>query len=93
MGTAYPLAESDLEQIWLYTFRTWSPEQADSYVADIATALGDLASGKRKERPVDIRDGYFRHAIGAHLVFYRHAGAAIEIVRILHQRMDADRHL
>ena len=25
-----PLAEADLEDIWLYTFRNWSMEQADS---------------------------------------------------------------
>ncbi len=26
-----PLAEADLEEIWFYTFRHWSIEQADSY--------------------------------------------------------------
>jgi plasmid stabilization system protein ParE len=26
-----PLAEADLEDIWLYTFQTWSSEQADHY--------------------------------------------------------------
>ena len=41
----------------------------------------------------DIRTGYRRYAEGSHTIFYREAGGGIEIVRILHGRMDPDRHL
>ncbi|SBW04135.1 hypothetical protein KL86DPRO_20264 [uncultured delta proteobacterium] len=34
-----PLAEADLEEIWLYTFRQWSLEQADDYSGNIITAI------------------------------------------------------
>ena len=30
-----PLAEIDLEDIWLYTFQNWSLAQADSYHRDL----------------------------------------------------------
>jgi toxin ParE1/3/4 len=88
-----PLAETDLEGIWLYTFRTWSIEQADSYHVGLVAAFEGLAAGHKTGRPVDIRDGYFKYAVGAHLVFYRVSDLNIDVIRVLHQRMDANRHL
>jgi len=89
----YPLAQTDLEDIWSYTASRWSVEQAASYHASIVVAFDDLATGRRHGRPSDIRAGYFRFAIGSHLIFYRRAEAGIDVVRILHQRMDASQHL
>ena len=88
-----PLAEADLEEIWLYTFRTWSVEQADSCHGSIVAAFEGLAAGRKKGRPVDIREGYFKYVVGSHLVFYRLGGAGVEVIRILHQKMDVSRHL
>jgi toxin ParE1/3/4 len=88
-----PLAETDLEDIWLYTFRTWSIEQADSYHAGLVAAFEGLAAGQKTGRAVDIRDGYFKYAVGSHLVFYRVSDLDIHVIRVLHQRMDANRHL
>lgn len=89
----YPLAEADLEDIWSYTVSRWSSEQAESYHAGIVTAFEGLAAGSKQGRPSDIREGYFMYAVGSHLVFYRCSEAGIDIVRILHQRMDVTRHL
>lgn len=37
-----------------------------------------------------IRSGYRRFAVGSHLIFFRHReDSQIEIVRVLHRRMDA----
>ncbi len=88
-----PLAEDDLENIWLYTFKNWSMEQADLYIRDIIENLEDLAAGRKTGRAVDICDGYFKHAVGAHFVFYRVTGSVLDIVRVLHPRMDVGRHL
>ncbi len=88
-----PLARADLEDIWLYTFERWSPEQADRYHKDIIAAIESLADGSVTGRTVDIRDGYFKHAVGSHLLFYRITDNGLEIVRVLHQRMDVGRHL
>jgi toxin ParE1/3/4 len=42
----------------------------------------------------EIRFGYRKMIIGRHLIFYRQpSGDAIEIVRILHGRMDIETHL
>lgn len=88
-----PRAESDLEEIWLYTFKNWSPEQADSSHNAIVDAFENRAAGRKTGRSIDIREGYFKFPAGAHLVFYRFAETGLVVVRILHQRMDVNRHL
>ncbi len=88
-----PLAVSDLENIWLYTFEQWSREQADRYYRDLLEAIEALARGARTGRLVDIREGYLKYAVGQHFVFYRLSTTTLDVVRILHRRMDVDRHL
>ena len=88
-----PLAEADLEEIWLYTFKHWSLEQADTYHNLIVAAFAELAAGTKTGRRVEVREGYFKYAVGAHFVYYRQSDAALTIVRVLHQRMDSQRHL
>lgn len=88
-----PLAEADLEDIWLYTYKHWSLAQADQYHRVLVGAIESLAKGIKTGRKTDIRPGYFRYSAGQHLIFYRQADAGLDIIRILHQRMDIDRHL
>ena len=90
-----PLAERDLEGIWFYTFENWSAEQADHYHNQIMAAIEGLADGSRQGRPIDdIRPGYRKLAVRSHFLFYRITDTGlIDIVRILHQRMDVSAHL
>lgn len=88
-----PLARADLEDIYAYTLKTWSSAQAVRYHNDIVMTFNDLASGRKSGRLVDIRDGYFKYAVGSHMVFFRHVDHGIDIMRILHQAMDVGRHL
>lgn len=82
-----------MEDIWLYTFRNWSREQADSYHHDLVAAFQGLAAGVKTGRSVDVREGYFKYAVGSHFVFYRLSDSSLDVIRVLHQRMDAKRHL
>ncbi len=88
-------ARRDLSGIWTYSAKRWDEAQADRYVRQFADSFDGLARGTLKGRNAkDIRTGYFKLAVGSHLVFYRMGAAGvIEVVRILHQRMDIDRHL
>jgi toxin ParE1/3/4 len=88
-----PIAEADLEDIWLYTFRSWSAEQADAYHRDLVTAFGDLATGRKIGRTADIREGYFKYLSGSHVIYFRQAKHGIDVIRVLHVRMDVNRHL
>ncbi|WP_307777811.1 MULTISPECIES: type II toxin-antitoxin system RelE/ParE family toxin [Rhizobium] len=44
-------------------------------------------------RATDIRDGYFKYAVGSHVIYYLLRDGEVAIIRILHRRMDVGRHL
>jgi toxin ParE1/3/4 len=90
-----PRARHDLSEIWDYSAVQWGATQADRYIRLITSACAALADGRTKGRSAQaIRPGYFRQTVGSHVLFYRaRKRGGIEIVRILHQRMDVERHL
>ncbi|MBV7441259.1 type II toxin-antitoxin system RelE/ParE family toxin [Weeksellaceae bacterium TAE3-ERU29] len=87
-------AYKDLENIWVYTFRNWSAKQADYYLNLIMEEIEYISenpeSGKNYNK---IRKGYYRSTIKSHFIFYRINENFIEIIRILHRRMDIDTRL
>lgn len=90
-----PAARVDVEQIWDYTCDRWDDKQAEKYVREIQRAIDRVVDSPEIGRACDeVRPGYRKHAVGAHTLYYRIAGVdVIDVVRILHQRMDVDRHL
>ena len=88
-----PLAEADLEEIWIYTFRQWSLEQADEYHRGIMAAIEDLAAGSKIWQRTGIREGYWKYKVGMHVVYFRSSDEYLDVIRILHGRMDVDAHL
>lgn len=53
-----------------------------------------LAENPQRGRARDeVRGGYNSYSFGSHVVFYKIFSGHIEVVRILHQRMDFDSHL
>ena len=89
-----PLAADDLKKIWRYTFQKWGEAQADRYLEQLDIGLGRLAEnpklGKSQET---IRAGYRSIQVNRHVAYYRILGQRIEIVRVLHERMDPWHHL
>jgi toxin ParE1/3/4 len=84
-----PAAKADLASIWQYTTGRWNIEQADRYLLEINTACKALAKGQRTGRSIDkARSGYKKLSVGSHFVVYRTVDNSIDVVRILHQRMD-----
>lgn len=88
-----PMAEADLEDIWIYTAREWSVDQAETYTNDIINMFEDIAAGRRYGRPVSVRAGYLKMLVGRHAIYFQAPGEVIAIIRILHQSMDVERHL
>jgi toxin ParE1/3/4 len=82
-------ARDDLLRIWLYTAEVWGVEQADRYLDQLEAGFDRL-----RENPFlgadysVVRAGYRRLAVERHRVFYFVSGKRIEIVRVLHDRMD-----
>ncbi|MGN7613177.1 type II toxin-antitoxin system RelE/ParE family toxin [Magnetococcales bacterium HHB-1] len=89
-----PKARGDMEAVWLYSLVEWGVEQADRYTDDLTVAFELLAenpkSGTNSEH---IRAGYRRYFVLQHVIYYRETVYGIEVIRILHNRMLATRHL
>ena len=88
-----PLAELDLEEIWLYTFNRWSMEQADTYHRNLVAAFEALAIGWKQGRPADVLPGFQKYLCGSHVIYFMDYPNHLDVIRILHQRQDAERHL
>ncbi len=89
-------AEKDLANIWRYTVDAWSREQADKYVRGILEACTDISNAPAfLGRTYDhVRSGYRKYPFGKHIIFYQIQTSGMVLVsRILHERMDFDRHL
>tara|TARA_R110002073_G_C9152275_1_gene553695 strand:+ start:254 stop:556 length:303 start_codon:yes stop_codon:yes gene_type:complete len=88
-------ATNDLNDIWIYTLRKWSKDQADRYynliIEEIEFVADNFMTGKSVEQT---RKGYRVTKIKSHLIFYKKAeDGIVEIIRILHQRMDIKKRL
>jgi len=89
-----PAAERDLEAIWIYTFQRWGVEQANRYIDILTEAFARLSQSPLAAPPCDqIRPGYRRRSVERHVIYVRITAYGIAIVRVLHDRMDALRHL
>ena len=88
-------AVKDLEDIWAYTYEKWSVEQADRYYNLIIDEIEYLTSNPLAGKSMDhIKEGYRASKVKSHLVFYKISGdKPLEIVRILHQRMDVENRM
>lgn len=88
-------AISDLEKIWLYTYKKWSKEQADRYHHLIIDEIEYIAEHFDQCRSMDyVRSGYRMSKVKSHLIFAKLSkNGKIEIVRILHQNMDIENRL
>jgi len=88
-------AIDDLNDIWSYTFHKCSKDQADRYydliIGEIEFIADNFMTGKSAEQT---RKNYRITKVKSHLIFYRIAeNGIVEIVRILHQRMDIKKRL
>ena len=87
-------ARADLQEIWRYSADRWGNSQADRYVLGLHRAIETVANDPDRARSCDhIRAGYRKYSAAAHVLFFRSITDGIEVVRILHQRMDFERHL
>ena len=84
-------AVQDLDSIWDYTLKMWSEKKADEYYSALVETFAAIAKSPchLDKEYVEIHTGLYRRSCHEHLVFYRLVeNDDIEIVRILHERMD-----
>jgi toxin ParE1/3/4 len=89
-----PLAQADLDDIWTYAVTQWDEAQAQSYLMSLDATMKLLADNPCMGSAIDdIRKGYFKFPAASHLLIYRLTPDAFEFMRILHRRMDVERHV
>jgi toxin ParE1/3/4 len=89
-----PAALRDLESIWTHTLQQWGVKQANRYTDLLTATFVELAQSPKTTPACDhIRSSYRRRSIERHVIYFRITSYGIAVVRILHDRMDASRHL
>lgn len=89
-----PAAEADLIAIWRTSYERWGLMQADRYLDEVNEGIAVLAGNPLLGTDCSwIRAGYRRLTIQHHNVYYRVIIMRIEIIRVLHERMEPERHL
>lgn len=80
----------DLDQIWIYTLQNWSKKQADRYYDVLLEEISYISKYPTIGTPiVHLRTSYRLTKVKSHIIFYRTlTDNKVEIVRILHQRMN-----
>jgi toxin ParE1/3/4 len=88
-------AAEDLAHIWNFTFDTWSENQADHYYKMLLDSCQEISDGRVYGKQYDgIYRGLLGKKAGRHIIFYRTPGDdVVEIVRILHERMDLKKRI
>ena len=87
------LAKQDLCAIGRYTQTTWGRKQRNTYLAKIDAAFHLLAMEPQLGKSCDdLLASYRKYPVGRHLIFYCQSKDGLEIIRILHQRMDIEAH-
>ena len=88
-------ANEDLNNIWNYTYENWSENHADKYYATIKFDCLEIGNNPKLGK---IYNGISRNLLGLksgkHIIFYHLISEKeIEIIRILHERMDLKNRL
>lgn len=87
-------AKTDLQSIATYTQQEWGLGQKKVYLGLIKKSFNTLSTvgniGKKRD---DIELGLYAYSIKKHTIYFRETEQEFVVLRILHSRMDPERHL
>jgi len=84
-----PKAKSDLSNIWDYSLDRWGAEKAEDYLRQLWKNLQECADNPDIAVKADlVRKGYRKMISGSHVVYFKEIKNGIDVIRVLHQRMD-----
>ena len=88
-------AVEDLNDIWDYTVKTWSENQAEIYYSLLMDSCQELANKPSQGKSYDVVEkNVLGFKTGEHIIFYQIVSLnEIEVVRILHGIMDMKNHI
>jgi len=96
--SAYVISEKaveDINNIWIYTAENWSVAQADRYYNLIYDEIEYIVNNFDMARDFgEIRKSYKCSKVKSHLIFFKKDKMnEIEVVRVLHEKMDVESRL
>jgi toxin ParE1/3/4 len=85
----------DLTQIWNYTLKRWSEDQADRYYHMLIENCKEVARSLNLGKDYScVQENLLGFKSGRHIIFYRPIDHnSIEITRILHEQMDIENRI
>lgn len=88
-------AIEDINKIWIYTAEIWSVEQADRYYNLIYDEIEFIVRNFEMAQDFGkIRKSYKYSKVKSHLIFFKKVkNNEIEVIRVLHERMDIENRL
>lgn len=88
-------AVDDLTKIWNYTLIKWSENQADIYYRMLIESCKEIAFNPDLGKGYSgIKENLLGIKSGRHIIFYHKIDEnEIEIIRILHERMDLKKRI
>jgi toxin ParE1/3/4 len=88
-------AVEDLSDIWDYTVENWSENQAEIYYSMLIESCRFLSNLPNQGKSYEIVErNILGYKTGQHIIFYRIMNKKeIEVIRILHGKMDLKSHL
>ena len=94
--TSYRLsgqAQASLRGIYAYSIETFGKRRAKRYLESIRQKLQALPDTPGVSLRDDVRPGYRSVRVESHVIFFRVNDSQIEILDVLHRRMDPSEHL
>jgi toxin ParE1/3/4 len=80
--------------MWEYSSERFGLDEAEAYLRGIQRAAATVTEDPRRGLACEeIRSGYRKFSVGSHVLFFRASATRVVIVRVLHARMNFDRHL
>ncbi|MCB1801953.1 MAG: type II toxin-antitoxin system RelE/ParE family toxin [Gammaproteobacteria bacterium] len=88
------LAATDLEAIAAFSIDCFEFKQARRYQDQLIACFSNLVANPSPDRRAEqLAKGLRRFEHGSHIIFYKREGDDVFVVRVLHYRTDAGRHL
>ena len=89
-----PQARRDLKKIYIDSVERWGTSRAGQYIFDLEAAFLDLINGTKLSNDAsDIKENLQSYQVVSHIAFFYKTDSGLDVIRILHKRMDYKKHL
>lgn len=89
-----PNAKKSLRDIKTYSLEHFGDKQTQIYLDKIRERVRFVAEKPNRGKNRDeIKEGYFSIAAGSHMIYYKIQSSHIDIIDVLHQKMEPLLHL